>query len=172
MTPDARPPAKPRHGPKIVLGLAVVLLVPLALIFGLFPLLMDGPFDRVEELEVTNIQSLRVYILNRQGVDDGPDVGPYFAAADDYAPLLAALKQVPEVAEFTGARGPWLGEYRVVTTAGRRGTIRFYWQPSPSGDPYAAPVLRFQIGPNKFEGRGAPGLIAAAEAAKERGRAK
>ena len=169
-TPDA-PPTR-SHGPKLVLGLVIVMLVPLALIFGLFPLLVDGAFDRVEELEAGNIRSLQVHILNRQGVDDGPDVRPYSAAPEDFGPLLAAVKQVPEVADFSGVRGPWLGEYRVVTTAGRRGTIRFYWQPSPTGDPRAEPVLRFQIGPHKFEGGGARRLIAAAEAAQERGRAK
>ena len=108
---------------------------------------------------------LRVHVLNRQGLDNGRDIGPYPAGPAAVPGLLAVLKPVPEVADFDGARGPLLGEYRVVTTAGRKGTIRFYWQ-RPGGDPDAVPRLRFQIGPHKFQGGTAAALIAAAEAGR------
>ena len=162
---DVSPPARPNYGPRLVLGLAVVLVVPLVLILVVFPLLLTQPFDRVEDLNPAEVASLRVHVLNRQYVDNGDDIGPYAAPAEAVPALLAVLAPVPEVAEFADARGPLLGEYRVVTTAGRKGTIRFYWQ-RPGGDPAAVPRLRFQIGPHKFEGGTAAALIAAAEAGR------
>ena len=158
MTPD-RP--KSRTGPKLVVGLAVVMLLPLTLIFVVFPLFASEPFTSVEELEPENIASLRVQLLNRQGIDDGPDVGPYSAKPGDVPGLLDALRSAPEVENFDGARGPWLGEYRVVTKTGRRGTVRFYWQPAMA--PGGSQTLRYKIGERKFEGGDLKRLIAAIE---------
>lgn len=162
-------PKRPNHGPKLVLGMVVVMLVPLFLIFAVFPLLTVQTFDRVEELTPDNIATLQVQIRNRQGVDDGKDLDLYTAAPADYPLLLGVLKQVPEVPDFTGARGPWLGEYRVVTKTGRKGTVRLYWF-RPPGREDAEPRLRFQIGPHKFEGGAAAAVIDAATAAAARGR--
>ncbi len=162
-------PKPPNHGPKLLLGMAVVMLVPLALIFVVFPRLTDQPFDRIDELAPDNIATLRVQILNRQQVDNGKDLGPYTAAPADYPALLGVLIQVPEVEEFTGARGPWLGEYRIVTKAGRKGTVRLYWY-RPPGRENAEPRLRFQIGSHKFEGGAASAVIDAATAAAGQGR--
>ena len=159
--PDAAVVPRPNYGPKLVLGLAVVLVVPLVLILVVFPLILTQPFDRVEDLNPADVASLRVQVLDRQHLDNGPDIGPYVAAESAVPALLAVLKPVPEVDEFVDARGPLLGEYRILTTAGRKGTIRFYWQ-RPGGNPNAEPRLRFVIGPHKFEGGAAAGFIAAA----------
>ena len=165
MDPAADRPA-PRHGPKIVLGLVAVMALPLVLIFAVFPLVRTQSFAHVEDLDPANVASLRVHLLNRQGIDGGPDIGPFYAAAADTATLLDALRAVPEVPEFEGADGPWLGEFRVLTKDGRHGTVRFYWQPPYRRD--GEPVLRYKIGERQFEGGDLKGLIALIEAAAGR----
>jgi hypothetical protein len=151
--------------------LLMLLVLPLVLYFGvmlvLIPLLSEQPFESADELTPENIKSLRVYFLNRRELDDGPDIGPYYAAPEDYATLLAPLKAVPEVSDFEGTRGVWLGEYRVRLKSGRRDTIKLYWLRTT---PDAVAKLRFQIGPHKFEGGTAAAIIQAAADADPRGR--
>jgi len=182
---------KPRTTRRLVVGVLLVLLVPLVLAFVLFPLLQEQPFDAVGDIDPTAVQSLRVFVLNRKELDGGEDVGPYLAAAEDYTALLAPLREAREVPTFPDARGPWLAEYRVLLTSGRRGTIRLYWS-RPSGTWKGGPalaaaggtaalgeaataghvppvVLRFQIGSRKYEGGTAIELIRAAETAAARG---
>jgi hypothetical protein len=187
---SAAPPSgvKKRTGIWIVLGVLVVLLLPIVLATLLFPLLQEQPFESPEDIRPEKIESLRVFLLNRRELDGGEDVGPYFAAESDYATLLAPLQDVPSVADFPDARGPWLGEYRIVTRDGRKGTIRFYWT-KPLQLPEVRPVrfsvgeldlevfpaltwphrLRFQIGEHKFEGGETATLIRAAELCAQRG---
>ena len=185
----ARP--KPRTARRLVVGVLLVLLVPIVLAFVLFPLLQEQPFDSASDIDPTAVQSLRVFVLNRKELDGGQDVGPYLAATGDYSALLAPLREAREVATYPDARGPWLAEYRVLLTSGRRGTIRLYWS-RPSGGWKGGPtfasvggaaalgeaaeaghvppvVLRFQIGPRKYEGGSAAELIRTAEAAAARG---
>jgi hypothetical protein len=168
---------EPRTNPKGRWPTLFILLLVLPLVLGvvyfgvmlvLIPLLTEQPFDSADELTPENIKLLRVYFLNRPELDDGPDIGPYYAAPEDYAPLLAPLKAVPEVSDFEGTRGVWLGEYRVRLKSGRRGTIKLYWLKTT---PDAVAKLRFQIGPHKFEGGTAAAVIKAAEDAAPRGRA-
>lgn len=161
-------PEKPKMLGKMLLYLALIMLVPFTLIKYVFPLI-DPPVVAIEELKPENIQWFRVQVLNRQGVDDGPDIGPYYADPLDFALLLSALQNVPEVAsnDYPDARGPWLGEYRLVTLDGRKPTIRFYWVRQG-----AEVRLRFQIGKHKFEGGTAAELIRVARTAQARGRDK
>jgi hypothetical protein len=181
--------ARKRTGLWIALGVLLVLLLPVGLATLLFPLLQGQPFESPGEIRPEAIESLRVFLLNRRELDGGADVGPYFAAESDYDALLAPIQAVPWVADFPDARGPWLGEYRIVTKDGRKGTIRFYWTaplPLPAMPPVRLTLgqneitvlpaltwphrLRFQIGPNKFEGGDTASLIRAAEACASRGR--
>lgn len=163
---------RPNSKAKWITLFVVLLALPLVLYFGvmlvLIPLLSEQPFESADELTPENIKSLRVYFLNRGELDDGPDIGPYFAAPEDYAALLAPLKAVPEVSDFEGTRGVWLGEYRVRLKSGRYSPIRLYWLKTT---PDAVAKLRFQIGPHKFEGGTAEAIVKAAEAAAPRGRA-
>lgn len=187
--PPARP--KPRTARWVVVGVLLVLLLPLLVAFVLVPLLLEQPFESAEEIDPDAVKSLRVFVLNRKELDGGRDVGPYLAAAGDYPALLAPLREAREVGSFPDARGPWLAEYRVLLKSGRKGTIRLYWSRPPGGwkgatafaaagggaalagaveAGHAPPVtLRFQIGPRRYEGGSAAGLIRAAEAAAERG---
>lgn len=185
----ARP--KPRTARRLVVGVLLVLLVPVGLAVFLFPLMTAQPFDAVEEIDPAEVTSLRVFVMNRKEFDGGQDVGPYLAAAEDYPALLAPLRAAREVGPFADARGPWLAEYRVLLTSGRRGTIRVYWS-RPSGRwrgdaAFAAmggaaalaeaeegghvppTALRFQIGPRKYEGGSAVELVRAAESGAARG---
>ena len=172
MTPPepapAAPPPRPRHARRVATFMVPVLLLPAASSrLGLFPLLAPT-FDTIGELDPAEIKTLRVHILNRDGLDGGPEVGPYVADPGDYAGLLKPLLSVPEVRDgFAGRRGPWLGEYRVVLKSGRKGTVRLYWSKPPTA---AAAVLRFKIGPKEFEGGSADALLAAAKAAEGRGK--
>ncbi len=172
MDPDPRPieTAPPSAGPhvtrRIVLYVLAFLLVPVVLAVGLFPYLLDEPFSSVDDLDPAKIRSLRVYLLNRGELDGGEDIGPYYAAESDFPSLLKPLREVPEVQEFPNARGPWLGEYRILTQDGRRGRIRFYYV-RPGGNREAPARLRFQIGDKKFEGGRADTIVQAAEAARE-----
>jgi hypothetical protein len=165
---------EPRPNPKgrRIALLVALIVVPLVLVyFGVMlvaiPLLSEQAFESADELTPENIKSLRVYFLNRRELDDGPDIGPYYAAPEDYAMLLAPLKAVPEVSEFEGTRGVWLGEYRVRLKNGRYSPIKLYWLKTT---PDAVAKLRFQIGPHKFEGGTAAAVIKAAEEAAPRGR--
>lgn len=167
-SPAVLSPAGPRVVRRIVLFSLAFLLVPVGLIFLVFPYLLDEPFTSVDDLDPAKVRSLRVHLLNRTELDGGADVGPFHAAAADFAGLLAPVRAVPEVPDFPNARGPWLGEFRVLTTDGRRGRIRFYWVRDPH-HPSDPPRLRFQIGGTKFEGGRVADVIAAAEAAEPRG---
>lgn len=173
--------------------LAIILTLPFLLMFGLFPLLQGRPFNSVAELDPAQIARLEVRLYNRTELDEGDDVGPYIAAPQDYERLLQPLREVPTVPEFSGATGPYLGEYRIVLKNGRKGTIYFYWVPTPGesalsvgfgslagsagwshaasqGDlPAPAARLRFKIGSNKYEGSSTKAIIAAAEAAARNG---
>jgi len=160
------PPSRKVRARWIVALLAVALLVPITLGFVVFPLLAEQPFDNADELTPESVESVRVFLLNRKELDGGEDVGPYFAAADDVAAVLASLKSVPEVDQFPDARGPWLGELRVRLKNGRKGTIKLYWVRKPGEEAR----LRFQIGTHKFEGGSSEAFIKIAAEAAPRGR--
>jgi hypothetical protein len=154
--------------------LALILLVPVILAWFVFPLLAQEPFTSLAEIQPDAIQSLQVRLLIRGEIDpelsNQPDIGPYYAAAEDIPRLLAPLKDAVEVPEFPTAQGPLLGEYRILTQENRRGTIRLYWVRDPSHPSGAIPRLRFKIGTHKYEGGTAMAVIAAAADAATRGR--
>lgn len=166
MTTTTRP-AGSSTGKRIVLLVLLMMVVPLTLAVVVFPFLREQPFDSVDELTPETIHSMRVWLLNRKELDGGKDIGPYYVAPEDYAALLGPLKAVPEVEQFPDARGPWLGEVRIRTTTGRKGTIRLYWS-----KPTSAPArLRFVIGEHKYEGERVEEFIKQAIDCEARGRA-
>jgi len=165
--PQALPPPKKIKPWQIVLLVCLVLLIPVGLIFVLFPLLSETPFESADELSPENVDSVRVFLLNRKELDGSTDdVGPFFAATDDFNAIFASLKSVPEVEQYPDARGPWLGELRVRLKNGRKGTIKLYWTRKPG----EAARLRFQIGNHKFEGGSAEAFVKIAVEAEGRGR--
>jgi hypothetical protein len=177
MTADIRP-TRPRTARKVTLAvfLAFFLLVPVVyglVFFVVIPLLQGRAFDTPAELTAGDIESLRVHLLNRKELDGGEDVGPYFAAPEDFEALLAPLKAAEEVGEFPDAQGPFLGEYRVVLKSGRKEPIRLYWSRPPGVQPDGTPHparLRFKIGNRLFEGAAAQAVVHAALASEPRGR--
>ncbi len=166
--PPAVPPPKRIRAWQIVLLVCLALLVPVGLVVVLFPLLSEQAFESADELSAENVESVRVFLLNRKELDgSNSDVGPYFAAPDDFDAILASLKSVPEVEQYPDARGPWLGELRVRLKNGRKGTIKLYWTRKPG----EVARLRFQIGNRKFEGGSAEAFVKIAVDAEGRGRA-
>jgi hypothetical protein len=168
--PNPETSAKPRYGRKILLFMIPIMLMPVFLAFVLFPALMEQPFETADDIQPQNIASIRVHILNRRELDSGDDIMPFFADEQDYARLLNPLLSVPESAGYTDARGPWFGEYRILTKSGRKGTIRLYWsKPNPAAEVQYA-KLRFQIGKKTFEGGSVQDVIESAKLAEGRGR--
>jgi hypothetical protein len=175
MSADATP-TRPRTGKKIALIVFVVVLLLVPVVYGLallgIYLLQGQPFDSPAELTPENVRSLRVELHNRKELDGGEIVRPYYAAPEDYERLLAPLKAAAEVGSYPDARGPFLGEYRVVLESGRKGTIRLYWSRPPgaaakNGLPETR--LRFQIGDHLYEGAAAGEVVHAVEEAAARG---
>ncbi|HET6573038.1 MAG TPA: hypothetical protein VFG68_05505 [Fimbriiglobus sp.] len=176
MTSDATP-TRPRTGKKIALIVFAVVLLLVPAVYGLAlvgaRLLMGQAFESPAELTPANVRSLRVELHNRKELDGGEIVRPYYAAPEDYGRLLAPLKAAAEVGSYPDARGPFLGEYRVVLKSGRKGTIRLYWSRPPGVDAKNAPHtarLRFQIGNHLYEGAMASDVVRAVEEAAVRGR--
>jgi len=163
---EAQSQLRPSHTKKLLLFLGVIMLVPLALLFLVFPLLSEQSFDSAEQLKPEAISSLRVQILNRSKIDGGDDIGPFLADPADFAALLAPLTTVPSVENYPDAVGPWFGDYRIVTNDGRRGTIKFYYH---MRTPESIPALRFKIGQVQYEGGRAQRVVDAAKAASGRG---
>ena len=167
-------PRRPRQ--RIWLGagiLGLVLLVPVILALFVFPLLSQEPFTSLAEIQPAAIQSLQVRLLIRGEIDpqlaNQPDIGPYYAALEDFPKLLAPLQEAVEVPEFPSAQGPLLGEYRILTKENRRGTIRLYWMRDPATSAGSMARLRFKIGTHKYEGGQALAVIQAAADAAQRG---
>jgi hypothetical protein len=119
------------------------------------------------------VKWLRVQLLNRTELDGGEDVRPYYADPADHAKLLDALKELRPVDAFAGAKGPWLGDYRVMLDNGRRATLKLYWYRPPQAAPTAPATLRLQIDEgHKYEGGPVAAVVAAAADAAARGRAR
>lgn len=167
-----REPLRQRRGWRIIQMVLVILLLPLLAIQFIFPLFTSQPFNSVDELDPNEIKWLKVSVFNRDDLDGGDDVGPYYADPDDFDQLLKPLRGLIEVEPFTDARGPWLGEYRVMLKNGRRNTIRLYWHsaPDPSLPPDAPVWIRMQIGRHYFQGGTVRALLEATTDAEPRGK--
>ncbi len=185
---DGQPAGGSTVGKRVTLLALLLMLLPVGLAVGLFPLLSGGPFDSVDAIDPAAVKSLDVRLFNRAELDGGFDVGPFRARPEDVPALLAPLTGLaPLAGPPADARGPWLGEYRVRTTTGRRGTVRFYWSRRPDvgqGAPPAAVagpailttrpelvpgafVLRVVAGDKWYEGGNPLAVVAAAEAAAD-----
>lgn len=142
-------PKRYKVSAKWLIGLsALTLLVPVLMIFVIFPWLAEQAFQSVEEINPDDVEVLRVQLLNHP--QDQPDVGPVNMNPDDFPKLFKAISGAEKVNEIPAAT--WLGEYRVRFKDGRRGTIRLYWQrqnPSNSG---SVPVIWMKIGSGKYRG--------------------
>ena len=182
-----RPAGGSRVGRRVtLLALSLAVLLPAGLAVVVFPLLAGSPYDSPDAIDPAAVKSLRVFVLNRKELDGGEDVGPYIARPADVPTLLAPLRGLTPLAEKPAVVGPWLGEYRIRTTGGRRATVRFYWTRLP-GDGHADAVmalagpgvfqrpelvpgafgLRVQVGDRWFEGGQPLAVVAAAVTASE-----
>jgi hypothetical protein len=162
-----------------LLALSLAVLLPVGLAVVVFPLLAGDPFDSPDAIDPAAVKSLEVRVLNRKELDGGEDIGPYFARPADVPALLAPLRGLTPLDAKPAVVGPWLGEYRIRTTGGRRGTVRFYWhRTTPHADAAMAVTgaavlrrpelvpgafgLRVQVGGRWFEGGQPLAVVAAA----------
>jgi hypothetical protein len=181
----------PRYFLKIVLMVLAFLLVPITLTLVVFPLLSESSLTRISDVSADDVVWMNIRMLNREELDGGTDIWPFKVAPEDYEPILEVLREVPEVQEFQGTRGPWLGEIRLRTRSGNDSTIRMYWLRTASAQRavpamealmgeaaarYATmmlhapvPTLRFQINNHLFEGQGVARLIQVTTEAESRG---
>lgn len=157
----------PRYARRLILFMVPVMLTPVLLAVCLFPLLREEAFESIDELRLENVSTFQVQIQNRKELDGGDSIDLFYVAEADYAMLLQPLLEASEVKGFADARGPWLGEYRVVTKEGRAGRVRLYWTTPRRG---GEPVLRFKIGTKEYEGGTAMAVVTAARVAESRGR--
>ena len=161
----------PGTGRNIAVLVFLLMLVPVLAAALVFPALRSQPFALVSEIDPAQVKWIKVQLVNRTELDGGADVGPFYADPSDHAKLLDALKDLKPVEAFGGAKGPWLGDYRVMLTNGRRATLKLYWHRSPSARPTAPATLRMQIDDgHRFEGGTTAAVVAAATEAEARGR--
>ena len=142
-------PKRYKVSAKWLIGLsALTLLVPVLMIFVIFPWLEEQAFQSVEEIDPAEVEVLRVQLLNHP--QDQPDVGPVNMNPDDFPKLFKAIAGAEKVIEIPAAT--WLGEYRVRFKDGRRGTIRLYWQRQNPSNSNSVPVIWMKIGSQKYRG--------------------
>jgi hypothetical protein len=142
-------PKRYRVSAKWLFGLtALTLLVPVLMVFVIFPWLGEQAFGSVEEIDPAQVAVLRVHLLNHpQGKDD---LGPTEMHPDDFPKLLAAISGAEKVEKIPAAT--WLGEYRVRFKDDRRGTIRLYWQKQNASVPNSPAIVWMKIGGNYYRG--------------------
>lgn len=170
--PESEPLPQPRRykvSAKWLFGLtALTLLVPVLMVFVIFPWLAEQAFQSVEEIDPQQVDVLRVQLLNHpQGK---ADVGPVEMHPDDFPKLLKAIGGAEKVNEIPAAA--MLGEYRVRFKDDRRGTIRLYWQKLNPRDPESPAMFWMKIGTSKYKGGDALELFKVAEECAPRGTMK
>ncbi len=168
--PAPDPPPQPRRykvSVKWLIGLtALTLLVPVLMVFVVFPWLSEQAFESVEEINPADVEVLRVQLLNHpQGKED---VGPVEMNPDDFPKLLAAIGGAEKVNDIPAA--PWLGEYRVRFKDNRKGTIRLYWQKLNPSQPQSPAIFWMRIGSTKYRGGDALELFKVAAECAPRGK--
>jgi hypothetical protein len=120
------PTPKPKKfATKWLIALALLaLLVPVGLLFCVFPWLSQPAFTTVDEIEAVQLDTLRVQLLNHPNAKE--DVGPIDMAKEDSGRLLAPLRKAEKIEALPACT--FLGEYKVRYADGRRGTIRLSWK--------------------------------------------
>jgi len=117
------PPLRKVNVKLIVAIVLLLLLVPLGVIFLIFPWLSQPAFRSVDEIDSAQVESLRVQLLNHPTSKE--DVGPINMAPRDFARLFEPLRNAEKVDIQPAA--PFAGEYKVRFKDGSRGTIRLRW---------------------------------------------
>lgn len=143
-------PQRHKVNTKWLIGLSMLtLLVPVFMLFVVFPWLEEPAFQSVDEINPADVEVLRVQLFNHpQGKDD---VGPVEMSSDDFPILLAALSRAEKVDKIPPKT--LFGEYRVRFKDSRRGTIRLYWQKANPNQADSA-VIWIVIGRNKYRAGG------------------
>ena len=142
-------PKRYRVSAKWLFGLtALTLLVPVLMVFVIFPWLGEQAFGSVEEIDPAQVAVLRVQLLNHpKGFED---VGPVEMNTADFPKLLAAISGAEKVDSLPAAT--WLGEFRVRFKDDRRGTIRLYWQKQNASVPNSPAIIWMKVGGNYYRG--------------------
>jgi hypothetical protein len=132
--------------------LALILLAPAILIPFLLSLSQQPAFSSLDDLDISQIRSLEVIILNRP--DGGPDIGTTKAMhnypASDYERVVATMKPFLEHTSDPG-RGIWLGRMVITMKDRRRQMILFHRSKTDEFQGKSGPV-EMRIGRRLFLG--------------------
>jgi len=120
---------------------ALILLVIVAIPATVIPFVLSRSrpaFRSFDEMTPADIARLEVRLFNLKAIvpasaegETVPDtVGPFEARPDDIGPLVALLQGAKELAEMPP--GPWLGEYRLTLTSGRKQRVRVKFGGNPA----------------------------------------
>ncbi len=162
-------PRRYKVSAKWLFGLtALTLLVPVLMVFVIFPWLAEQAFQSVEEIDPEQVDVLRVQLLNHP--EGKEDVGPVEMHRDDFAKLLKTIAGAEKVNEIPPAT--WMGEYRVRFKDDRRGTIRLYWQKQNPNVPESPATIWMKIGTGKYKAGEALSVYKVAEECAPRGTSK
>ncbi len=170
MVPEQQLPPQPKRykvSAKWLIGLsALTLLVPIFMIFVVFPWLAEQAFQSVEEIDPAQVDVMRIQLLNHPRGRE--DVGPVEMHPDDFAKLLKAIGGAEKVDAIPAAT--WLGEFRVRYKDDRKGTIRLYWQKQNPSVPNSPAMFWLKIGTSKYKGGDVLELFKIAEECAPRGK--
>ena len=94
----------------------------------------------ITDLTAADVISVEVVVHNRP--DNGPDLGPFLASADDHERVLALLRGASE--DRRPSKWQTLGWLKIVTRAGENFTVWLYWTGGKAG--------AYKIGNTYFRG--------------------
>ena len=118
------PPAKKKsHRTIIILVILGMIAVPTVMLVFVFPWLSQSAFQSVDEIDVAQVDTIRIQFLNHP--NRKADVDPVYLANEDFDTVLEPLRRAESVTVIPPSAH--LGEYRIRFKDGRRGTIRLTW---------------------------------------------
>lgn len=131
--------------------LALVLLFPAVVIPWLVGAFRDPAFRSVDEIDVANVKSVELFIINRP--DQGPDIGAkalFAVPPADFDRTLALLRNCGHV-DSASPRGIWLGRVVVVLKDGRSQSIMLH-RPKNEYETTTVHRMEVRIGSHQFDG--------------------
>lgn len=130
----------------------LILLFPAIVIPYLVGQFREPAFRSIEEIDVAQVESIELFILNRPdgGVDIGGTRKLHAVAPENFDKTLEVLRHATPVAAASG-RGIWLGRVVVTLKNGRTQTVMLH-RPTHEYDATKPQRIEMRIGSHQFEG--------------------